>query len=129
MFIAVFVLLLVFMLIGVVGLYLLWLVLVVGGILAFYFLTPVFLLAPIDALMTDKPVMACIMDAFNAKAYRTAMFVIDIVINIATNILGQIFLRIPVPMLFIIVTASLAICQTCLVLPWYKEYAGLEPKA
>ena len=111
-------------LIGFVAVILLWLVLIAIGIGLVYFLVPVTIFAPFDAMLTDKPVMTCIMDAFNAKAFRLPMLLVMFVVGILSGIVTAIFGWIPIPFLGLIVAAAVLFCLNCVYIPYYKEYAG-----
>jgi hypothetical protein len=120
---------LLFGLLGQFGMILLYLILIVLGIGIAYMLIPVLFLAPFDAVLTDKPVVTCVMDAFNASKYRLPLLLIIIVFGIIGGILAAIFGLIAVPVLggilLSIVASAVTLAQYCMIFPYYKEYAGL----
>jgi len=125
MLIVLFILGLLVKLLGIFGVIIMWLVLIAVGVALAYFLIPVTLLAPIDAYMTEKPLMSCIMDAFNATKLRLPLLLVMIVFGIIGGIIGGIFGWIPIPFLAGIIAAAITFCQNCVVFPFYKEYAGI----
>lgn len=115
---------LIFGLLGSFGAVLLALILIAILIAAFWLLLPVTIFAPFDAILTEKPIQACIMDAFNAKKYRLPILIIGIVTGAAGWVLSSIFVFIPIPFLLGIIVSAVTIAQYCVLFPYYQEYSG-----
>lgn len=111
-------------LIGVVAVWLMVLVIIAAALFIAYFAIPIFYFAPFDIVLTDKPVMACITDALNAKTYRFPLIGILILFGIASGIVTSIFGFIPIPLLLPIVASVLSVVLYTIIYPFYKEYAG-----
>lgn len=104
--------------------WLMFLIIIAAGIFIAYLAIPIYYFAPFDAVLTDKPVMACITDALNAKAYRLPLIAIVILFGIASGIVTAIFGFIPIPFLIGIIASVLSVILYTIIYPFYKEYAG-----
>lgn len=128
LFVAIIVLVVVFGLLAqVLGAWIVWLlvlILIAVGIFVAYMAVPIYYFAPFDAVLTDKPVMTCITDALNAKAYRLPLIAIIILFGIASGIVTAIFAFIPIPFLIGIIASVLSVILYTIIYPFYKEYAG-----
>jgi hypothetical protein len=111
----------------VLGAWIVWLlalILIAAGIFVAYMAVPIYYFAPFDAVLTDKPIMACLTDALNAKAYRLPLIAIIILFGIVSGIVTAIFAFIPIPFLIAIIASVLSVVLYTIIYPFYKEYAG-----